>query len=498
MQMRINAISMLIILAIITLCVTTAQAAQICVKPTYLETFNGDNITVEITVDPEESSIYNVSYTLNFDNTLLNATSQAPGGFLSQDGESTNLFVNEIDNDSGKIEYVESRMDTLIGVNESGVLATIIFEVIGDSAVTQLNLSDNLLYSTTGQVTATINNGRVGIAQALSPYHIHGYVSYENSSDCTNPVVNITNNNIGMKWTTKTIETSNYYQIVLNSSADIIAGETLQFNARSPDGSQLIITEHSVTQDEIDNGGIFNFNLTLVSLDTTAPAINSVTLDPNDPNAGDNITVTVNATDNDEIESVIANNVSLSNADGDDIWEGTITAIAGTHTVNVSASDTAGNIVYDETASYTAPVPDDTTYPVINSVVLDPNNPNAGDNITVTVNATDNDEIESVIANNVSLSNADGDDIWEGNITAIAGTHTVNVSASDTDGNIVYDETASYTAPVPDDTTYPVINSVVLDPNNPNAGDNITVTVNATDNDEIESVIANNVSLSNA
>jgi len=36
----------------------------------------------------------------------------------------------------------------------------------------------------------------------------------------------------------------------------------LRFDAKSPDGSQSNITEHTITQDEINDGGIFNFNIT--------------------------------------------------------------------------------------------------------------------------------------------------------------------------------------------------------------------------------------------
>jgi len=241
-----------------------------------------------------------------------------------------------------------------------------------------------------------------------------------------------------------------------------------------------------------------NYTATTLT-DMIAPVINSVTLDPTDPNTGDNITVTVNSTDNIGVTAVTADGVSLSNADGDDTWEGTITAIEGTYTVNISASDAAGNTVYDETANYTAtPPPADNITPMINSVTLDPTDPNTGDNITVTVNATDNVGVTAVTADGVSLSNAGGDDTWEGTITAIEGTHTVNISVSDAAGNTVYDETANYTATPPADAMAPVINSVTLYPTDPNTGDDITVTVNATDNVEVTAVTADGVSLSNA
>lgn len=73
------------------------------------------------------------------------------------------------------------------------------------------------------------------------------------------------------------------------------------------------------------------------------------------------------------------------------------------------------------------------------------NTPNIGENILVTVNATDDALITSVIANGVSLTK-ESDDIWTGNIVAIEGTHSVNVSASDVAGHVTWDNSTSYTA----------------------------------------------------
>jgi len=88
--------------------------------------------------------------------------------------------------------------------------------------------------------------------------------------------------------------------------------------------------------------------------DVISPVINSVTLDTTEPNTGDGILVTVKATDDVEVTVVTANDEPLSYNDVDDTWAGTITAIDGTQTVNISACDAAGNSVCDETAIYTA------------------------------------------------------------------------------------------------------------------------------------------------
>ncbi|MCL7474595.1 MAG: hypothetical protein M8352_00960, partial [ANME-2 cluster archaeon] len=64
--------------------------------------------------------------------------------------------------------------------------------------------------------------------------------------------------------------------------------------------------------------------------------------------------VTVNVTDTIVVVSVDANGISLADQ-GNDIWSGTITAISGTHTVNVSATD-GTNIVWDNSTSYSTSV----------------------------------------------------------------------------------------------------------------------------------------------
>jgi len=91
--------------------------------------------------------------------------------------------------------------------------------------------------------------------------------------------------------------------------------------------------------------------------DTTDPVVNTVTLNTTAPNTGDAILVTVNATDNVAVTNVTANGVELTFQIGN-IWNGTITAIVGTHIVNVSATDAAGNVGWNNSTSYTAEATD--------------------------------------------------------------------------------------------------------------------------------------------
>jgi hypothetical protein len=259
------------ICAIIVICaiIATMQAASaattISVEPSCMEVSQGDTFTVNITIDPDGTEVMGAQYTLYFDNVLLKALNQNRGPFLHQDGKNTNVFKNKIYNTIGEVKYGETRIDTDVGVTTPGILSTIEFEVIRCSGVGELRLGNvKLSDPVSGSISTEVNNATVEIAQSQpsSPFLIRGNVSYKDSSDCNDPAVNITNLNTSREWTAETNETSNYYQLTLASCDNVVAGEVLRFDATSLDGSQLNITEHTVTHDEVDVGG-FEHNIVL-------------------------------------------------------------------------------------------------------------------------------------------------------------------------------------------------------------------------------------------
>ena len=89
---------------------------------------------------------------------------------------------------------------------------------------------------------------------------IYGWVNYSNGNACDNPAVNITNTNTSITWQAETNASFNYYQLILDT-LNVSTGNVLSFNAT--DGTQFNTTNHTVTQDEINNGGIFDFNITI-------------------------------------------------------------------------------------------------------------------------------------------------------------------------------------------------------------------------------------------
>jgi len=155
----------LIVIATAMFCIfaqPTLATSAMSVEPAHIDVGQGEEFTVNITVYPAENEVYGASYTLHFNNTLLNATSQTQGPFLTQDGQSSTVWGNVIDNPNGTIEYSESRMGIDFGVTDPGVLTTITFQVIGVEGTSPLGISEyngELLYSTSGSIPTDINDG---------------------------------------------------------------------------------------------------------------------------------------------------------------------------------------------------------------------------------------------------------------------------------------------------------------------------------------------------
>ena len=228
----------------------------------------GDIFTANITVDPVDNEVFLVKYKLSFDRDLVNVISQTEGNFLRQDGADTYVVTNTYNNAIGEAEYQETRWGGVeYGVTNPGTLALVTFNVTGNAGAGCLNFScnmmggnpaDNPINVTTYNATFTVAGG----TEPQEPFLIYGYVSYKNDTPCNNPRVNITNLNTSEEWQTET--SGNYYQITLTSGIDLNVTEVLRFNAT--DGTNFNVTDHTITDGEVDDGGLFDFNLTIASL----------------------------------------------------------------------------------------------------------------------------------------------------------------------------------------------------------------------------------------
>ena len=91
------------------------------------------------------------------------------------------------------------------------------------------------------------------------PSFIYGWVNHSDGSQVSNPNVAITNT--AKIFVADTSENSNYYQVMVRN---VSVGDELHFRA-TDNGRNSTEFSHALTQEELNAGGIFNFNITLKS-----------------------------------------------------------------------------------------------------------------------------------------------------------------------------------------------------------------------------------------
>lgn len=145
------------------------QSSSISVSPSTVEASQGDTFRIDITIDPKGMEIYGAQFNLYFDQNRLNATSQAQGAFLAQDGATTTVIANTVNNSLGKIAYAEILLGAEHGANNPGVFASIMFEVIGTAGSSDLKLSTVILSNSEGEpIETTITNGICTVSTGTS------------------------------------------------------------------------------------------------------------------------------------------------------------------------------------------------------------------------------------------------------------------------------------------------------------------------------------------
>jgi len=96
--------------------------------------------------------------------------------------------------------------------------------------------------------------------EPATPFAIAGYVNDSGNNPCNDPTVLITNTATGEDWNAETHSDSNYYRLVI-SSDNVSDGNILRFDTSGC--SQSNTTQYTATQDDIDDGGLFGFDITL-------------------------------------------------------------------------------------------------------------------------------------------------------------------------------------------------------------------------------------------
>jgi len=155
------------------------------------------------------------------------------------------------------------------------------------------------------------------------------------------------------------VSTFKVFNIKFDIPEDFEEGPTYTlYTIKNENNPYLVSTHVSTGTYEVgvfaeDNNSKNCSDWTEVEVDGMWPIINSVTLNTTTPNAGDDILITVNATDNVAVTSVEANSIALTHQGGD-IWNGSITAQPDYHVIYVTAIDAAGLIDWNYSVAYFA------------------------------------------------------------------------------------------------------------------------------------------------
>jgi PGF-pre-PGF domain-containing protein len=192
------------------------------------------------------------------------------------------------------------------------------------------------------------------------------------------------------------------------------------------------------------------------TFDTTPPVIDDVTLSNSTPCPGDDVQVIVKV-DADFIR-VESEGIKLDYIEEDDLWKGIITSKEGTHTVHVSVRDLAGNIVWDNSTTYTTHTTPDTTSPIITGPgdQLIEQGP-TGYNITWTINELNPNQCYVLMNNSEIIPLRPYDNGSKINVyidTAVEDIYNYTIYADDETGNNAFD---SVEITIQDNTS-PIIN----------------------------------------
>jgi len=320
-----------------------------------------------------------IKFDLLYNHSILKLDYNNDNALLSGDLTTGNDWISILGTNEQSITLATSNQSQAIQNGLSGSVVLLNFTVIGNAGETTPLKLTNIEFSDPGGYnlgTAPAINGTFTVGGVTypappdppqAPYNIYGWVEYENGTPCNNSSVSITNLDTGEEWTAGTGGGSNYYQITLTSGVDLNAGEMLRFNAT--DGTKTNITDHTITADDVNNGGLFGFNLTLEPPTDPAPslvtyAISNTTISPNGDGIMDETEIDV------EFSEPVDATILIENATGviktlytdsgvtdpdPQAWGGTDDAgnivSDGTYQVNVTMGDGVNPIVYDNTRS---------------------------------------------------------------------------------------------------------------------------------------------------
>ena len=363
--------------------------------------------------------------------------------------------------------------------------------------------------SHTYYATATDNYGNVGRDPAS------GTKSFTVTAPNTSPTVLVTHNpanpTVGQTVTVTANANDNVQVRTIAVFVDGVQANNCTVNAASGScqysasyGSMGTHTYYAIVVDNVGasgrdpSSGTKSFTVSTVNTPPTVSVVHS----PATPNVGQTVTFTADATDNSQVRSIAifvdgiqANNCTINAASGSCSYQ-TSYGSTGSHTYYAQAVDNNGVLGRDPssgTKSFTVSSGGGDTTPPATSVSHSPANPNVGQTVTLTSDATDNIQVgtiaifvDGIESNNCTINSGSGSCQYSVSYGA-AGTHTYYSQSVDNSGNLGRDPasgTKNFDVSNGSDTNPPIVD-IVKDKFNVQVGEIVTFTANATDDAQV-------------
>jgi hypothetical protein len=120
------------------------QAVDLSLSPSSIQVAPGEEFDVNVTIT-DVTELYSFQFDFSFDSSVLQYVSVTQGPFLKSDGAGTFELPPNTGTPGFLDNYAVTRISTLVGVNGSGVLATLRFRGLSPG-VSSLTFSNDLLY----------------------------------------------------------------------------------------------------------------------------------------------------------------------------------------------------------------------------------------------------------------------------------------------------------------------------------------------------------------
>jgi len=442
------------------------------------------------------------------DNIFPRILNLSPTGIAVNQGTTINITANVTDTD---LDTVQANITTPSGqtttlpltLNTEDIynntydstheIGTYTIIYIANDTSNNINASISVFFVTNDSQPPNISQGNTTVVPASGNQETT-YTIHTNATD---------NANISVVLAQITYPNASSFNITLTNRTTVDYNNTYSPTLTDAPGTYTVQILANDTTDNINSTITTTFTLndeifpTLINLTPTALAISQ----------GNLITITANVTDNINVDTITANLTRPSGLStqitliqsSTDTYNNTFTDAheIGPYTIQYIANDSSNNINNTVKIIF---ITNDSQPPNVTQLATTPGSGNQLTTFRIETNVTDNANVSSVKAQitypnassfNITLisrTSVDYNNTYTPSLTDNAGTYTVTIIANDTHKQVNNTVTTTFTLA---DDIFPTLLNLSPTGIAVNQGTTINITVNATDNNAIDTVLAN-------